>query len=518
MKKHIYLYGAPGSGKSTVGKLLAANLNIPFFDLDKEIEKTAGKTIAQIMAEQGEWAFRELESTALRKVSLGHVSVTALGGGALIRDANRDCAEATGEVVFLEANPPVLLGRLKTEPGKRPLLEGAMEEKLIALLERRKEHYESITLRVTNAGHRPDKIAWEIQQCLGRFHVHGMGASYDVVAQPDGLNWLGEMLGERGFNGKLALVTDSNVLPLYGQRVTELLKRAGFVIQLLTIPSGEQFKTLDTMSFLWRGFLEAGLDRKSTIVALGGGVTGDLAGFAAAAFMRGIAWVGVPTSLLAMVDSSLGGKTGCDLAEGKNLIGAFHSPRLVLSDPNLLSTLPEEELRSGLGEVVKHGIIADPALFDMCSQGYASVKEKLTEIVRRAMAVKIKVIEADPFERGVRASLNLGHTIGHAIETVSRYRLRHGEAVAIGLVAEARLAERLGIAGAGLSDTIAVTLSELGLPVKIPPELSRAEIIQTMQYDKKRDLGIIHFALPVKIGEVRVGVEVQNLDLAFEEA
>jgi 3-dehydroquinate synthase len=420
-------------------------------------------------------------------------------------------------VVFLEASPLILLGRLKAEPSQRPLLEGEMEEKFTALLQHRKEHYDSFKLRVTNNGHRPDKIAWEIQQKLGRFHVHGMGISYDVVVQQDGLDGLGEMLEERGVTGKLALVADSNVSQLYGERVMESLRSARFSAQPITIPAGEQFKTLDSVSLLWRGFLSAGLDRKSTVLALGGGVTGDLAGFAAAAFMRGIAWVGVATSLVAMVDSSLGGKTGCNLSEGKNLIGAFHSPRLVLSDPHLLSTLPEDELRSGLGEVVKHGIIADPALFEMCAQGFAAVRANLPEIVRRAIAVKIKVIEADPFERGVRATLNLGHTIGHALETVSEYRLRHGEAIAIGMVAEARLAERLGIASQGLSETIAATLSKLGLPVRIPPNLKRDDIIQTMQYDKKMDSRVIRFALPVKIGEVRAGVEVENLDPAFEE-
>ena len=515
--KHIYLYGAPGVGKSTVGRLLAASLNLPFFDLDKEIEKTAGQTIPQIMAKQGEPAFRDLESAELRKVSLGHVSVTALGGGALLREANRECAESTGEVVFLEANLPILLGRLMTEPGQRPLLEGEMEGKLTALLERRKEHYESFKLRVTNNGHRPDKIAWEIQQNMGRFYVRGMGAGYDVIVQSDGLDRLGEILTERGLNGNCVVVADSNVLPLYGERVLESLRRAGFGVQSLTIPAGEKFKTLDTVSWLWNGFLKTGLDRKSMIIALGGGVTGDLAGFAAATFLRGIPWVGVPTSLLAMVDSSLGGKTGCDLPEGKNLIGAFHSPKLVLSDPGSLSTLPEDEFRSGLGEVVKNGIIADPALFDMCTQGYSAVKANLTEIVRRAMAVKIRVIEVDPFERGLRASLNLGHTIGHAVETVSEYRIKHGEAVAIGMVAEARLAERLGIAAPGLSETIAVTLMELGLPVKVPPELPRDKIIHTMRYDKKMNSGVIRFALPVRIGEVRVGVGVEDLSLAIEE-
>jgi len=515
--KHIYLYGAPGSGKSTVGKLLANSLNVPFFDLDREIEKITGKSIPQLMTEQGEPVFRELESAGLRKVSLGHTSVGALGGGTLLREANRDCAETSGEVVFLESDLPILLGRVKKEPGRRPLLEGDTEEKLIALLEHRKEHYESFCLRITNNGHRPDKIAWEIQQRLGRFHVRGMGAGYDVVIQQGGLDRLGEMLVERGINGNLALVADSNVMPLYGERVLESLRKTGLPVHSLTIPAGEQNKTLATVASLWHGFLQASLDRKSTIIALGGGVTGDLAGFAAATYMRGIAWVGVPTSLLAMVDSSLGGKTGCDLEEGKNLIGAFHSPRLVISDPNSLSTLPEQEIRSGLGEVVKHGVIADPVLFEMCSHGYDTVKVNLPEIVRRAMAVKINVIEADPFERGLRASLNLGHTIGHAVETASGYRLRHGEAVAIGMVAEARLAERAGIAAMGLTETIAGTLAGLGLPVKVPPGLSLESILQSMRYDKKMNAGALRFALPLKIGEVQAGVEVENLEAAFEE-
>ncbi|MGD0749988.1 MAG: 3-dehydroquinate synthase [Anaerolineales bacterium] len=515
--KHIFLYGAPGSGKSSVGRLLADSLNLPFFDLDKEIEKTAGKSIPQIMAEQGEPAFRNLESAELKKVSFGPTSVIALGGGTLLRENNRKHTESAGEVVFLDTSLPILLDRLKMETGRRPLLEGDIKEKLTDLLMRRKGHYESFQLRVTNLRNTPDEIAWEIQRKLGLFHVRGMGAGYDVVVQADGLDRLGEMLVKRGINGTVAIVADSNVLPLYGERVRESLRGAGYTAPTLTIPAGEQFKTLDTVSSLWHSFLTAGLDRKSMIVALGGGVTGDLAGFAASAFMRGIPWVGVPTSLLAMVDSSLGGKTGCDLAEGKNLIGAFHSPRLVLSDPISLSTLPEDEMRSGLGEVVKHGIIADPILFNMCAEGYAACKANLSEIVCRAMAVKIKVIEADPFESGLRAALNLGHTIGHALETVSGYRLRHGEAVAIGIVAEARLAERLGIAATGLSETIADTLLKLGLPVKVPPNLSREDIMHTMRFDKKMNSGAIHFSLPVRVGEVRVGVEVENLDLAFME-
>jgi 3-dehydroquinate synthetase len=232
--------------------------------------------------------------------------------------------------------------------------------------------------------------------------------------------------------------------------------------------------------------------------------------------MRGVAWVGVPTSLLAMADSSLGGKTGFDLPEGKNLVGAFHSPRLVLADPDVLQTLPEVEFRSGMAEVVKHGIISDPALFALCAAGYEAVKNDLANLVRRAMAVKIRVVEADPFERGIRAALNLGHTVGHALEFVSGFRLRHGEAVAIGMVAEARLAEHLALTSGGLSERIAEVLQGLTLPVEIPPDLRRGDILKAMWVDKKKASGIVRFALPVAIGKVEVGVALDDLNMIFD--
>jgi 3-dehydroquinate synthase len=246
-------------------------------------------------------------------------------------------------------------------------------------------------------------------------------------------------------------------------------------------------------------------------VALGGGVVGDLAGFAAASYKRGVPWVAAPTTLLAMADSSLGGKTGIDLRQGKNLVGAFHAPRLVLSDPNTLDTLPEEELRAGLAEVVKAGIIGDPALFNKCSEGWAAVQSDWDEVVRRAMAVKIQVIEADPFEHGRRAALNLGHTVGHAVELAANFAMKHGQAVAIGMVVEAHLAERVGLAEKGLAEEIAGVLRGLGLPTEVPAGLDKRAILEGMQVDKKRAGGKVRFALPVRVGEVRVGVEVEHL-------
>jgi len=244
-------------------------------------------------------------------------------------------------------------------------------------------------------------------------------------------------------------------------------------------------------------------------------VVGDMAGFAAATFMRGCNWAVMPTTLLSMVDASIGGKTGFDLPAGKNLVGAFHPPRLVLADPEVLSTLPERELRAGLAEVVKHGVIADPELFDLCMGGWDAVISRLPEIVRRGIGVKVKIIEEDPYEKGFRAALNLGHTIGHAVELVSEFDLLHGEAVSIGMVAEARLAERLTVADQGTSEAIAEALSRLGLPIEIPETLACEKLIHSMKVDKKKSAGIVRFALPVRIGEVRVGVEMENLEDAL---
>jgi 3-dehydroquinate synthase len=371
--------------------------------------------------------------------------VIALGGGALLREENRVIADAHGAVVLLTADLNTLLKRLENEAGERPLLAGDVRGKLTGLLAQRQAHYSSFPLQVDVDRGTASQNAFGVQTRLGRFHLEAMG-EYDVLV--DRVENIGSLLTQRGLQTPI-VVTDENVAALHAGRVLDSLRRAGFSPNSIAIPAGEAYKTVDTVQKLWQGFLENGLDRKSTVVALGGGVIGDLAGFAASTHMRGVHWVCVPTTLLSMVDASLGGKTGFDLPQGKNLVGSFHPPKLVLADPQLLQTLPEPEYISGLAEVVKHGIISDPELFDMCARGLECLQGGLEQLVKRAMAVKIKVIEEDPYEKGVRATLNLGHTVGHAVELVSQFHLRHGEAVAIGMVAEARLAERLGIAEPG---------------------------------------------------------------------
>ena len=484
---------------------------MPFVDLDHVIETNAGMSISQMMNQQGERAARDMETTALKQIINAKDSMIALGGGALLREENRELVESNGRVVLLMEELNTLLGRLTSDSNQRPLLAGDLHEKLTSLLATRKEHYNSFPLRF-DANQVPEELVWQIQVVLGRFHLTAM-ADYDVIVES--VEQIGYLLHERGLQNPI-IVTDKNVARIHLEIVIASLQEAGYEAKALIIPAGEDHKNLETVNQLWKSFLENGLDRKSTIIALGGGVIGDLAGFAASTFMRGVSWVCIPTTLLAMVDASLGGKTGFDLPEGKNLIGSFYPPKLVLADPQVLKTLPEEEFRSGLAEVVKHGIISDPELFNLCGRGLDWIKEHLEEIVKRAMSVKIKIIEEDPYEKGFRAALNLGHTVGHAVEIVSGFRLRHGEAVAIGMVAEAKLAQRLTVAGKGLSETVTETLKALSLPIQIPGELSREEIIRAMRVDKKKSNGIVRFALPVEIGKVEL-VDVKDLETVFRD-
>jgi len=509
----IFLYGPSGSGKSSLGKLLADHINLPFIDLDQEIVKQSGKAISDIFARQGEVGFRQIEKSMLNRVLDGKRKVVALGGGTLLDVENRQRAEENGRVVCLMASLDQLLLRLGTESRSRPLLAGDAPLLLQALLAERQDHYGSFKICVDTNGRTLDEVAWQVQVSLGEFYVRGMSEGYAVMVDPGGLETVGERLAELGLGGRVALISDTNVAALYGERVRDSLCASGFAPSLLPIQPGEQHKSLPTVTALWERFLSLGMERGSTVIALGGGVTGDLAGFAAATFLRGIPWLVLPTSLLAMVDASLGGKTGFDLPEGKNLVGAFYPPRLVLADPLVLKTLPVAEQRAGMAEVLKAGIVGDPALFELCARGWGSVTEHMDEIIRRGIAVKVKFIQTDPYEKGLRAALNLGHTVGHALELSSGYRLSHGEAVAVGMYFEARLSEELGIAEKGLAQQISLALQSLDLPVSLPDGLSPVAVLEAMRVDKKKAAGDLHFALPRQIGQVQVGVRVSGKDL-----
>lgn len=324
-----------------------------------------------------------------------------------------------------------------------------------------------------------------------RIPVEAPGGVYPLIIKPGLINTLAEQYAEYGLNGKVVIVTNTTLAPLYGEKLAAALPGA----VLVTMPDGEQYKTLQTVANLYADFVTAGLDRSGTVIALGGGVVGDTAGFAAASFMRGVRLVQMPTSLLAMVDSSVGGKVGVDLPQGKNLVGAFKQPDLVLVDPDALSTLPEREWRCGLAEVIKHGLLADPELLDPARYD----QQNAADLVHRAIQVKVDVVQADPYEQGPRAHLNLGHTFAHAIEQVTQYAWPHGEAVGVGLLAAIRLSHRLALCDDDLPEQVADLLLAAGLPTRtngLDPEALYA----AMHTDKKWKNGRSRFILLREVG------------------
>ena len=468
----IFLYGAPASGKSTLGRALAERLGLHFVDLDERIVAEAGMTIPEIFKSRGEAVFRDIESKALKEVVSGLISklqtsnfklstptVVSLGGGTLLRDENRGLCEESGTVFCIDTpSDDELARRLGAAPGSRPLGDRAKE---------RAAHYASF----------PNRVAafFDAQSSLV---VVGRGIAPAVLA---------------GRN----VVADETVARLWSGRLG--------VSPFATIPSGEEHKTPVTVAKLWRAFAERGLGRKDTVVALGGGVTGDLTGFAAATWMRGISWINVPTTLLSMVDASTGGKTGCDLPDGKNLAGAFHFPKLVVIDTDFLETLSPKLVADGRAEMIKHEAIGrvESSKLKVECHGLPSPQE-----IAENLMVKVGVVREDPLETlGRRILLNCGHTVAHAVEKATHYRISHGEAVAIGCVEEAKIAVRRGLAPASWPEEFAARFTAEGLPTSLPGGLSLNELVPLMRGDKKREGGVVTFALPCGWGDVR-GVKI----------
>jgi 3-dehydroquinate synthase len=375
--------------------------------------------------------------------------------------------------------------------------------------------------------------------------------SYPIYLGEGVVGHTGPRLAELGYAGRCAVVTNATVGPYHAEAVLESFSAAGFDPVRIDIPDGEQFKTLETVSGLYDMLVAAKRDRRSPLVALGGGVLADTVGFAAASYLRGVPLVQIPTTLLAMVDASVGGKTGVDLPQGKNLVGAFKQPEMVVIDPAVLTTLPELEFRAGMAEVVKHGIIDAPELFAVLENGsknFEAQSEKLsppssslpppasllsppsssllsplsssllpapyslTWMLYEAIQVKVRVVQEDPFEQGRRAVLNLGHTFAHAFERLADYKMRHGEAVAIGLVCAAHLARRLGLCDEATTARIVALLQQLDLPTR-PPPFPTAEIWAAMATDKKRQGNTLRFILPRHIGQVDIFTGIADADV-----
>ena len=347
-------------------------------------------------------------------------------------------------------------------------------------------------------------------------------ASYDIVVGRGLLDELPRLLTAACPAARYAVISDSQVAKLYGSRVLGALRRAGLSAELLEFPAGEWNKTRETWARLCDRMLEAEFGRDSAVVALGGGVVGDVAGFVAATYLRGVPYVQVPTTLLAMLDSSIGGKTGIDVPAGKNLLGAFHQPRLVVADLEVLGSLPRIQLAAGMAEAVKHGVIADADYFAFLEGAPATIlacePAAIERLVKGSIEIKAAVVTADEREQGRRAILNFGHTVGHALEATAKFAILHGEAVAIGMNYEARLAETLGIAAAGTARRIRALLEHLALPLARPAEAGVADLLAAMRLDKKARAGAVRFALPRAIGAMHGGPEVGWTVAAPEEA
>ncbi len=511
---HLFLTGFMGAGKSTVGPLVAERLGRAFIDLDMEIERQTGSSVSALFASGGEDAFRELEHAALESLRGCPDAVVATGGGVILRDDNRCLLRELGTVVYLSVTPEVAIARIG-DATSRPLLAGRGVAAAREIIGARHSLYQVTADHVVDAtSGAPGAVADEVIQAFDTgvprtIRVSaGAAGGYDVLVGRGLLERCGDTLARLGRAGAVALVSDETVWRLYGAAASASLARAGFEVRRHVVPAGESSKAWDVAGALLEALAADGLDRASTVVGLGGGVVGDLAGFCAATFMRGIPVVHVPTTMLAQVDSSIGGKTAVDLAAGKNLAGAFWQPLAVIADIDCLQSLPAPEVTNGLVEAAKAALLEGPealrafeATAPAARLGDAAARER---IVADAAAFKAKVVSEDERESSLRECLNLGHTLGHALETALGYGvLPHGLAVAEGMRFAASLAAEVAGAAPDTAKDTARVLAAVGAGAETCHEalgphrggLTAESLVSIMRRDKKSRGGAVRFVL-----------------------
>lgn len=499
----IFLTGFMGSGKTTVGRDLARRMDVPFVDLDTVIARTCGAPIPEIFRCAGEQAFRSLEDRALRDLAAegDPLSVVATGGGLPANPLNRKLMKACGCIVFLKASFESLEGRV-TGDGSRPL----WDRDARSLMQTRTPAYEDADLVVEIDARSPEEISGEILKSLpGLPHPVGVALPENPYPVHIGRGIFGKILPlmKRHIHPEgLFVLIDEHVVQHHGRMVEEALE--GYPAHFMAVPSGERSKSIDFLNTVLDAMFSCRVNRQWVCLAVGGGVVGDLAGFAASIYMRGIPVVQAATTLLAQVDSSIGGKTAVNHACGKNLVGTFHQPLMVLSDVNFLATLKEAEIRSAMAEVVKYGIIMDAPLFHYLEEGRPYDDIRLVGMCARD---KARVVARDEREGGLRRILNFGHTLGHAVEKSSGYTMPHGLAVAVGMAFASRLSHDRGLLSPDdlrrIMDLMArERLLPSGLPLPRPGKVAEA-----LELDKKATGRGIHFVLTPSIG----GVSVQKL-------
>ncbi len=539
--ERIFLIGPTGSGKTTVGRAVAALLGWRFVDTDGLAESAAGKSIPAIFAEDGEPHFRELECAALLEAAASDRTVIATGAGIVERLQNLDLMRSRGWVVLLSCDAATALRRVRADAAARSISVGAMRPMLAdddplphveSLAARRSASYQLHDEYVDTGDIAPDAAAQRIVAGLtGRGLIPPAGAhshtravasdgfTYDAVVTWGTFATLGERLRALSNRGRIFIVADATVLAFYQRPLHEIFKRAEITEMIYSVPSGETSKSSEQLNAVYDWLAERRAERGDLLVAIGGGVVGDLAGFAAATYLRGIPLVHVPTTLLAQVDSSIGGKTGINHPRGKNLIGAFYPPRLVIADPAVLLSLPARQRAEGWAEVVKLGVALDLAYFLRIEREVDALLRMepaaLTEAIAGSVALKASVVEGDERETdgGRRHLLNYGHTIGHAIEAVAGYgSWLHGEAVAVGMSTAARLGLRLGITPREVVDRQDALLLRFGLPIRADGMLVDA-LLAAALWDKKVSRGKVRWVLPTRLGEATIVSDVAESDV-----
>lgn len=517
---HLFLVGPPGVGKSAVAPLLARALGGASLDLDEAIERLAGKSCKAILEQDGGRRFHDLEREALTRLApTAALIVVATGGRTPVDPANRSFMRSRGLVIGLRGSVATVARGIAATMAKRAA--GAPpRERARAVLRERSAAYADTDAAFAVDGATPGEIALAIAVWL----VAGRGLRVDVpTARPypvliraGVLGRAGAHLRDLGWTGPVALVCDATSARLHAPAALASLRAAGIAAATVRVGTGESAKSVRSLERLWEGLALARIGRDGGVVALGGGSTGDLAGFAAATYLRGIRVAHIPTTLLAMVDSAIGGKTGIDLRAGKNLAGAFHQPDAVLGDPAILATLPARQRSSGLAEIVKCAYLADRASVSQLERSMDALRAgdlgPTAAAVLLAVGVKAAVVGRDERESGLRELLNFGHTFGHAYETATAYRVAHGEAVAVGMVFAAALAERLGLASGSLRRDLTHLLRRAGLPVaaRIPKATWGL-----LARDKKARAGRVRWILPRGVGRFTFVTDVAAADLAW---